>query len=66
MFNVLRVGIITTSTLPRPCPIKILTAVCVVKFVTSDLMCVSSVVVYTLVFIGVGHVVVCCFQFSGV
>ncbi len=49
MFNVSRVGIITTSTLPRPCPVQTLTFIYVGTLVTSDLMCASSVVVYTLV-----------------
>ncbi len=41
--NVSYVGIIATSTLPRPCPVKTLTLVYMCVSVTSDLMCVSSV-----------------------
>ncbi len=41
--NVSYVGIIATSTLPRPCPVNTLTSVYMCVSVTSDLMCVSSV-----------------------
>ncbi len=49
MSSVSCAGSIATSTRPRPCPVKILTSVYMCTLVTSDLVCVNSVVMYTLV-----------------